>query len=80
LLADYGLYYNGKVLIVVYVDNLILASPKDLKAINEAKKLLSSKFDMKDLEECKNLLGMVVSCDPDKIVTISQEGYIDAIL
>jgi Reverse transcriptase (RNA-dependent DNA polymerase) len=80
LFVDYGLYYNEKVLIAVYVNDLILAGPRDLKAINKAKKLLSSKFDMKDLRECKNLLSMAVSHNSDRTVTISQKSYIDTIL
>jgi len=78
--SEYGLYYNGEVLIAAYVDDLLLAGSKDLKAINEAKRMLSAEFDMKDLGECKNVLGMAVSRGPGGAVTISHEGYIEGLL
>jgi hypothetical protein len=53
------------------VDDLILASLKNLKAINKAKKLLSSEFDIKNLKKYKNLLSMIISYNFNKIVTIS---------
>jgi hypothetical protein len=62
------------------MDDFILASSKDLKAINEAKAMLNAEFDMKDLGECKNILGMAVSRGPGGTVTISHEGYIEFML
>ena len=49
------------VLIVVYIDNLAIAGPRDLEAINEAKKMLKSAFNIKDLGECKYLLSMSIT-------------------
>jgi hypothetical protein len=62
------------------MDNFILASSKDLKAINEAKAMLNAEFDIKDLGECKNILEMAVSREPSRTVTISYEGYIESML
>jgi len=71
LLADYGIYYKRKTLILAYIDYLTLSSLKDFKVINEAKGILSSKFDIKDLRECKNLFGIVISYSPNEVVIIS---------
>ena len=59
--SDYGLYFNGIILIAAYVDNLALARPKNLKAIIEAKRMLKSAFNMKDLGESKHLLSMAIT-------------------
>jgi hypothetical protein len=79
-LAEYELYYNGEVLIAAYVNDLVLARLKDLKAINEAKRMLSAEFNMKDLGECKNILEMAISHKPSEAVTISYKGYIEGLL
>src|SRR5439155_20778438 len=78
--SDHGLYYNGSVLIAAYVDDLALARPQDMRAIKEAKKMLHSAFDMKNLGECQQLLRMSISHKPDRTLTISQQGYIEAML
>jgi hypothetical protein len=51
--SDYGLYFNGVVLIAAYVDDMAIAGPADLKAINEAKEMLRGEFDIKDLGLCQ---------------------------
>ena len=74
--SDYGLYFNGVVLIAAYIDDMAIARLKDLKAINKAKEMLKSEFDIKDLGECRQLLGMEVTQGPG-IITIRQQGYIE---
>ena len=78
--SDHRLYYNGSVLIAAYVDDLALARPQDMRAIKEAKKMLHLAFDMKNLGECQQLLRMSISREPDRTLTISQQGYIEAML
>ena len=77
--SDYGLYFNGVVLIAAYVDDMAIAGPKDLKDIKRAKQMLESEFDIKDLGECRQLLGMEVMQGPG-VITIRQQGYIEATL
>jgi hypothetical protein len=79
LQADYGLFFNGNVLIAAYVDDLAMAGPPDLVELNKAKAMLCSGFEMKDLGLCKHLLGMEVTQNPG-ITTIGQQGYIEAAL
>ena len=68
--SDYGLYFNGIILIIAYIDNLALAGPKDLKAIMEAKRILESAFNMKNLSKSKHLLGMAITQDFTGIITV----------
>jgi len=46
----------------------------------EAKRMLESAFNMKDLGESKHLLGMAITQDSTGIITVQQEGYIEAAL
>ena len=80
LYSDHGLYYNGMILIAVYIDDLAIAGPRDLEAINEAKKMLELAFNMKDLGECEHLLSMSIIQGPDGTISIGQQGYIEAML
>ena len=57
-----------------------MARLKDLKAIIKAKRILESAFNMKDLSESKHLLGMAITQDSTGIITVQQEGYIEATL
>ena len=61
------------------MDDMVIAGPKDLTAINKAKQMLKSGFDIKDLGECQQLLGMEVTQSPG-VITIQQQGYIEATL
>jgi hypothetical protein len=60
LYLDYRLYFNEVVLVAVYIDDIPMARPKNLKAINEVKKMLSLEFNIKDLGKCQQLLDMKV--------------------
>lgn len=82
--ADPCVYVFGKnekrVIMIIYVDDLILAS-KDLKELNTVKKKLKSKFEIVDLGEITDILGIHVERD-GKIgsMKLSQEKYIDDLL
>ena len=65
---------NVKVIIIVFVDDLIIASG-NVCAINVAKELLSNKFEMKDLGQLSCFLGMQFKFEND-CVTINQGNYL----
>ena len=80
--ADHCVYSkqieNRKVLLVIWVDDLIItASDNDL--LNDAKKMLSTKFKMKDLGRLSNFLG--IDFDQSQgVVKMSQKKYISKVL
>lgn len=55
---------KSKMIIIIYVDDLILASTT-LQELNTTKKILSSKFKMKDLGPINNLLGIKIEREKD---------------
>ena len=77
---NYSLFYNGKVLIVAYIDNLVMAGLRNLQVLKEAKTMLHSAFKMKDFGECKHFLRISIEWNPDGVISIEQESYIKATL
>ena len=77
----YTKFKNGKfIFLVLYVDNILLAS-SDVSLLLETKKFLSSKFDMKDLDEASFVLGIEIHRDRSKgVLGLSQKAYIEKIL
>ena len=77
----YAKFKNGKfIFLVMYVDNILLAS-SDVSLLLETKKFLSSKFDMKDLGEAPFVLGIEIHRDRSKgVLGLSQKTYIEKIL
>ena len=62
----YAKFKNEKyIFLVLYVDNILLAS-SDVNLLLETKKLLSSKFDMKDLGEASFVLRIEIHRDREK--------------
>lgn len=82
--ADLCLYVFGKnekrVIMIIYVDDLILAS-KDKKELSSVKQKLKSEFEIVDLGKITDILGIHVERkgDTDRI-KLSQERYIDDLL
>jgi len=79
---DYSLYinYDRKVLVLVYVDDLVLAAA-NVKDISWIKASLTKAFEMTDLGELTTFLGLQVSRDRSKrLLSLYQEKYIDKIL
>ena len=72
------LYYmimkNKMILVLVYVDDLLLAS-QDVKWIEEIKRGLSEEFDLKDFGSVRYCLGLEIG-QVENTITISQRGYI----
>jgi len=55
--ADPGLFIGGKALLLVYVDDLLIAAP-DAATVDAVKKTLLAAFDARDLGSAEYFLGM----------------------
>jgi len=81
---DYSIYFqqedSTKIMISVYVDDLILIS-NNLPYLQEIKKKLGETFAMKDLGEISSYLGIGIRRDrPNGAIFLNQFKYIDDIL
>lgn len=79
---DYSLYinYDRKILVLIYVDDLVLAAA-DIKAISWIKNALTNAFEMTDLGELAMFLGLEIQRDrSQRILTLGQQRYINRIL
>ena len=66
--------------LVLYVDDILLIG-NDVGVISSVKIWLSSQFDMKNLGESNFILGIKVWRDrKNRILSLSQAGYIDKVL
>ena len=66
--------------LVLYVDDILLIE-NDVGVMLSVKVWLSSQFDMKDLGEANFILGIKLSRDrKNKMLGLSQDGYIDKVL
>lgn len=71
---------NYNVIIVVYVDDLLVAS-KSLEVLQKVKLELNKIFKMKDLGPVNEILGIQIERDGDKgSIKISQKKYINEII
>jgi hypothetical protein len=74
------LSYEKIIFLVLYVDDILLAS-SDVHLILETKGFLSSHFDMKDLGEAFYVLGIEIRRDRRKgVLGLSQKSYIEKAL
>ena len=73
-------FTNGKVLILVYVDDILILSPKsEKKAVNDLVQHLRNKYDLRE-EEFKWYLGIRVIRDRiNRKISLCQDAYIDKI-
>lgn len=76
--GDYGIYFKhtteGLLLIALYVDDLLIAAPTP-KAMNFAKRILSTTYSMKDLGKVNKFLGMTIH-QSDTSITLDLSDYI----
>lgn len=81
--ADYCLYSKQEeenwVYIIVYVDDLIIASKAE-KQISRIREKLETEFEVSDLGDLKFYLGINIVRDANKIFSIHQKTYICKIL
>ncbi|GMF25087.1 unnamed protein product [Phytophthora fragariaefolia] len=82
LKMDGGLYARtvggSPIFVSVYVDDLVIAGTDD--NIELVMQGLRAKFEIKDLGPVTDLLHMEISYVPDRVLWISQRGYIDKLL
>ena len=79
---DYSLYvhYERRVLVLVYVDDLVLAAA-EVEQIEWIKAALTNTFEMSDLGELTTYLGLDISQNrSQRLLTLDQMKYIDKIL
>ena len=72
--GDKSVFTNGKVIIGIYVDDLIILGA-DLESIKEVKKLLKGRFEMKDEGEARVILGIRIQRLFDGKLAIDQSRY-----
>jgi len=64
--ADQCIYYKFKgsrfIFLVLYVDNILLAS-NDIDPLLETKSFLLKNFEMKDLGDASFMIGIQIQCD-----------------
>jgi hypothetical protein len=76
-------FSSGRLIIIcLYVDDTIIACDKrDLAIWKEDKQAIAAHYAIKDLGECQWILNMKVIRDrSNRIITLSQEAYIERIL
>lgn len=67
---------ENRVIIIIYVDDLLVAS-RDIKELHKVKKILMSKFQMKNLESASRILGINIERDgPTGSIKLPQCQYI----
>jgi len=79
---DYSLYvhYERRILVLVYVDDLVLAAA-EVEQIEWIKAVLTNTFEMSDLGELTTYLGLDISRNrSQRLLTLDQTKYIDKIL
>jgi len=79
---DFSLYinYGRRLLVLVYVDDLVLAAA-ELKENLWIKTALAKAFEMTDLGELKTFLGLEISRERNqRLLTLHQTKYINKIL
>ena len=82
--ADYSIYYiqkdTTKIIILVYIDDLVLLS-NNLFYLEEIKKTLGETFAMKDMGEISSYLGIGIKRDrKNRSISLNQLKYIEDIL
>jgi len=83
-MVDDCVYYKFSgskyVFLILYVDNILLAS-NDIGLLHETKTFLLNKFEMKDLGDVSFVLGIQILRDCSRgILGLSQKNYIDKVL
>ena len=73
-------FTNGKILVLVYVDDILILSPRQEKlAVDDLVKQLQSKYEMRE-DEFKWYLGIRVVRDrPNRKIYLCQDAYIEKI-
>ena len=81
--SDHSIFVNNKtrLIVPVYVDDLLIIGPKNSSQIGKLKKVLNKRFEMTDLGPCNHYLGMAVTRDrANRTLHLSQKTYIEKVL
>jgi hypothetical protein len=78
----YAKFKNRKyIFLILYVDDILLASSDVNLLLETKKKFLSSNFDLKDLGEASIVLGIEIHRDRSKeVLGLSQKTYLEKVL
>ncbi|KAL0322590.1 UNVERIFIED_CONTAM: Retrovirus-related Pol polyprotein from transposon TNT 1-94 [Sesamum angustifolium] len=72
--------YNMPIFLVLYVDDMLIASPS-ITLITELQKNLCKNFEMKDLGNAKRILGMTIDRDrKNSVIFLNQKTYVKTVL
>jgi len=77
-LADSNLYTSKKVILILYVDDILIAS-LDIDLVESTKKQLYSYYQMKDLGPVRQFLGLEIYREKHKL-TVRQSNLILSVL
>ena len=77
---DANLYLQSRVLLILYVDDLLIVYDGTKGKGQEIKRLLQAKYKICDLGAAKRFLGIEIERGEDGSVSICQRAYIDTIL
>ena len=78
--ADLSVFSNGKLIIAIYVDDILLTGPNSAH-IAAAKRALNERFKMTDLGSLRFYLGMGIERDrSNRILFLSQKAYLEKVL
>ena len=78
--ADQSVFSNGKVIIAIYVDDLLITG-SDRELINKAKAALHKRFQMTDMGPLAYYLGMGVQRDrQQRMLYLSQKAYLEKVI
>ena len=72
--------YDIVVFLILYMEDILLIE-NDFEMLLKVNIQLATQFQMKDLREAQHVLGIKIIRDrKNKVITFSQENYIDSIL
>ena len=82
--SDHCVYFkrldDGRyIILLLYVDDMLVAG-YNMHDINVLKRKLANSFAMKDLGAVKQILGMRITREENKKLTLSQGEYIEKVL
>ncbi|MDQ1487422.1 MAG: hypothetical protein QOJ62_3115 [Actinomycetota bacterium] len=79
--ADLNLYLRDDILLLLYVDDILLAyAAAAAKEVEEIKAKLAETYEITNLGLARQFLGIEIYHENDGSISISQKAFIDTIL
>jgi hypothetical protein len=79
--ADLNLYLRDDILLLLYVDDILLAyAAAAAKEVEEIKAKLAETYEITNLGPARQFLGIEIYHENDGSISISQKAFIDTIL